>query len=188
VVVAADGEPLRGELRLMEWAQELPGFHTIARAFRWGMGTEGVILAGIVVALGLWIARRTTEAVALLAALLVLRIAQPLIKDVVDRPRPDEELVDRRAGFGSESFPSGHMMGGFVLCAMLAVIAWTLPLPQWGRLVISLLLALAVAVNGVSSVYLGVHWPSDVLGGLLWALVIVIPAVAILLIRRPQQD
>src|SRR5687767_13869009 len=72
MVVAAEGEPLRGDLRLTGWAQDLPVFHTIARTFRWGMGTEGVIVVGVVVASALALAKHTTEAIALLAALLVL--------------------------------------------------------------------------------------------------------------------
>jgi undecaprenyl-diphosphatase len=180
MVVAAEGEPLRGDLRMTEWAQDLPAFHTIARAFRWGMGTEGVIVVGVVVASALTLAKRTTEAIALLAALLVLRVMQPLIKDVVDRARPSENLVDRRAGFSSESFPSGHMMSAAVLCGMVAVITWTLPWPRGMKVAVTAVLALAVVLNGTASVYMGVHWPSDVLGGMLWALVIVIPAGALM--------
>jgi undecaprenyl-diphosphatase len=185
-LLAADGDPLPGDLRLTPWVQDLPAFHTVARAFRWGMGTEGVILIGIAAAIALTLARRTTEALVLLLALLLLRLLQPLIKDIVDRPRPAEDLVERRAGFGSESFPSGHLMGAAVLAGMLAIIAWTLPLPRWARLVFSCVLVLLVVANGASSVYLGVHWPSDLLGGLLWALVIVIPAGAVLLVSRTQ--
>jgi undecaprenyl-diphosphatase len=184
VVVGADGDPLRGDLRLTGWAQDLEGFHTIARAFRWGMGTEGVLLVGFAVAVALWFTGRRREPMALIAALVVLRVMQPTIKNIVDRERPSTELVDRRAGFGSESFPSGHMMSSFVLCGMLAVIAWSLPLPRWAQWAATAALALVVVLNGTSSVYMGVHWPSDILGGILWGLVIVIPAGAWILLPR----
>ncbi len=111
---------------------------------------------------------------------MALRFAQPLIKDVVDRPRPAGDLVDRRAGFDSESFPSGHMMSACVLCAMLAAIVWTLPLPRWSQAGVTAVLVVAVILNGASSVYLGLHWPGDILGGVLWALVIVIPSATAL--------
>lgn len=164
-----------GDLRLVRWAQDLPGFHTTARAFRWGTGTEGVLLVGGLATVGLWLGRRPREALALLAALVALRIVQPVIKNIVDRPRPPEDLVDRRAGFNSESFPSGHMMSTFVLCAVLAAIAWRLPLPRWGRVAATVVLALVVLLNGTSSLYMGVHWPSDIIGGVLWGLAIALP-------------
>jgi undecaprenyl-diphosphatase len=186
VVVGADGDPLRGDLRLTRWAQDLGGFHTIARAFRWGMGTEGVLIVGFVVAVALWFAGWRREPMALIAALVVLRVMQPTIKNVVDRERPSTDLVDRRAGFGSESFPSGHMMSSFVLCAMLAVIAWSVPFPRWAQWAVTAGLAVVVVLNGTSSVYMGVHWPSDVLGGILWALLIVIPVATWLLLPRMQ--
>jgi undecaprenyl-diphosphatase len=182
--VAADGDPLPGDLRLTRWAQDLPAFHTIARAFRWGMGTDGVLVAGAVAAVALWALRRpVAEHGALLGALVVLRVTQPLIKNVVDRPRPSEDLVERRAGFNSESFPSGHMMSSVVLCAMLAAIVWRLPLPKVMQWSATAVLVVVVALNGLSSLYMGVHWPSDLAGGLLWGLVIAVPG-AVVVIRR----
>jgi membrane-associated phospholipid phosphatase len=186
-LVMADGDPLPGDLRLTEWAQDLPAFHSIARFFRWGTGTEGVLILGGVAAIALWLARRPRESLALLAALVALRVMQPLIKNVVDRPRPSEEQVERRAGFSSESFPSGHMMSTFVLCGMLVAIAWCLPLPRWGQCAATAVAIVVVALNGTSSVYMGVHWPSDVAGGMLWALVIVVPAAWYLVVNGRQQ-
>jgi undecaprenyl-diphosphatase len=148
------------------------------------MGTEGVLLVGFAVAVALWFTGRRREPMALIAALVVLRVMQPTIKNIVDRERPSTELVDRRAGFGSESFPSGHMMSSFVLCGMLVVIAWSLPLPRWAQWAATAVLALVVVLNGTSSVYMGVHWPSDILGGIFWGLVIVIPAGAWILLPR----
>lgn len=176
VAVAIDGEPLPGDLALTRRAQDLPAFHTTARAFRWGMGTEGVLVAGAGFAAGLWLWRRRREAGVLVLALLVLRLVQPLLKDIVDRERPSEALVDRRAGFSSESFPSGHMMSAVVLCGILMAIVCILPLGRGTQWVLAAALAVVVGLNGLSTVYMGVHWPSDLLGGLLLGLAIVIPA------------
>ena len=184
VAVAIDGEPLPGDLALTRRAQDLPAFHTTARAFRWGMGTEGVLVAGAGFAAGLWLWRRRWEAGVLVLALLVLRLVQPLLKDIVDRERPSEALVDRRAGFSSESFPSGHMMSAVVLCGTLIGFASILPLGGRTRRALIAALATVVLLNGLSSVNMGVHWPSDILGGLLWGLAIVLPAAWTL--RRPM--
>jgi undecaprenyl-diphosphatase len=183
--VMHDDDPLIGDQAVTDRVQAVPAFHTVARVFRWGMGTEGVLLVGAAAALALWLAHRRWEGAGLVTALLVMRIAQPLIKNVVDRERPSEDLVERRGGFSSESFPSGHMMSSAVLCGMLLVIVWRLGLPRPAAIASGLVLAATVTLNGASSLYMGVHWPSDVAGGLLWAAAIVVPA-ATFLRSRPR--
>lgn len=61
------------------------------------------------------------------------------------------------------SFPSGHAMGSMALCAALVVLAWPTRW-RWPTLILGGLFVLLV---GLSRVYLGVHYPSDILAG--WA-------------------
>lgn len=100
-------------------------------------------------------------AVVLLAALPVGLVLELLLKAVIDRPRPPMGV-----GFGA-SFPSGHVIA--------AVAFWGL-VPFWTYLVsrdrraweAAAIIALLVAAGvGVSRVYLGAHWPSDVVAGYL---------------------
>lgn len=85
------------------------------------------------------------------------------LKDVFDRPRPD--LVPHAVQVATQSFPSSHaMMSAITYLTLGALLARTQP----RRRVKVYLLASAVLLTllvGTSRVYLGVHWPTDVLAG-----------------------
>ena len=94
-------------------------------------------------------------------------VAYPLnfiIKEVVRRPRPQADLIRVVFPTPGYSLPSGHAMVGMAVYGTLAYLAWTYLLPKWRPNVIVLAVALILMV-GLSRVYLGVHWPSDVLLG-----------------------
>lgn len=77
------------------------------------------------------------------------------------RPRP--ELWTSIAPEATYSFPSGHAMGSMTLAAVLVLLAW----PSRARWLVMALMLVFVPMVGVSRVYLGVHYPSDILAG--WA-------------------
>jgi membrane-associated phospholipid phosphatase len=109
----------------------------------------------------------------------VLPLLQAGIKNAVDRPRPSAELVEHRSTFASESFPSGHAMSGTVLF-LLVVLALVALVPNRRlRLAGSAASGVILAVSMVGDLYLGMHWLSDVLGGLLWGGVLAAATVAI---------
>ncbi|MER5531498.1 phosphatase PAP2 family protein [Streptomyces sp. NPDC002677] len=104
-------------------------------------------------------------------------VAQQSLKAAVGRPRPQWPDPVESAPYAA--FPSGHTMTATVVCGLLL---WLLHRCGTGRtLRRTALIAAGISVVGVglTRVWLGVHWPSDVLGGwLLGALVVALAVVA----------
>ncbi len=105
----------------------------------------------------LWLGRKHEAALTLLVALIVVFVVVNSMKFAIDRPRPYEmmSLVDLGRSSFDSSFPSGHTTNAFA-GAVAVGLKWRKALP-W-------LLALATAI-GFSRVYMGVHFPLDVVAG-----------------------
>ena len=105
--------------------------------------------------------RRLVPVVLLVAGI----VSRTWTSDLVARARPP--VADWASGASGFSFPSGHTTDA-TLAAGLAVFVLTRRFPHRGRLIVVAGLCYAAAV-GFTRVYLGVHWPSDVVGGWLFA-------------------
>jgi membrane-associated phospholipid phosphatase len=121
---------------------------------------------GLIGAVVLWRQRRRTLMVGWIAALVGDLALNEALKRAVHRDRPTYGAAYLHGH--SFSFPSGHAMGSIVAYGMLAYVlahrAYPGRVPRWALYATAAAIVLGI---GLSRVYLGVHYPSDVVGG--WA-------------------
>lgn len=109
---------------------------------------------------------RRREALVFAVTVIAAQISSEIFKALFDRDRPS--LVAHGSHVYSQSFPSGHSTMAAATFFTLAMVLATLETTQRTKLLIVGLAAIFVMAVGCSRVYLGVHWPTDVLAG--WTL------------------
>jgi membrane-associated phospholipid phosphatase len=107
------------------------------------------------------------EALATLAAAVLVSLLNVILKVAIHRPRPAADLVHVSSNFGSYSFPSGHVMFYTGFFGFMIFLAYTLLKPSLKRTLLIALFGLHVLLVGISRIYLGAHWFSDVIGAYL---------------------
>ncbi len=124
-------------------------------------------IAGALVAL-----RLRLEAAAIVVSTPLAGEVGTLTKDVVQRARPTSNFVHLAGHLADFSFPSGHVIFATVLFGTTFWVVWTVWSSSLLRNAVLVLLAGLVLLMGPSRIYLGEHWPTDVLGayclGALW--------------------
>lgn len=166
VVVGREPGPTPGDQTAIEVVEHLrTGWLTdIAKVVTalgsgWVTGAIAAIVAALLAA-----RRRWTEFWVLVGGMALVTIGPSWIKAVVDRPRPEEALV----GYSGSSYPSGHAAHSVLYVWMALTIVLRLR-PGMARATAVLVAGFALTILvGLSRVYLGVHYLSDVSGG--WAL------------------
>jgi membrane-associated phospholipid phosphatase len=135
------------------------------------MGDRTVYLVIIVgLSIYFWLRFRNWKFTAQMTVVLMLTaISNVAIKKVINRTRPQiEHLVE----VNSLSFPSGHSMSAMAFYGFLIYLCIRYKMAVWLRGTLISALVLLILLIGLSRVYLGVHYPTDVaagfLGGLIW--------------------
>jgi membrane-associated phospholipid phosphatase len=178
-VRASSGHILAADVQMSEAIQDLPAFFGgLFRFENWlGDGTPLALLT-IVSALVFFSAKRVLEG-ALLVLSFALRLANVLVKVVVAEPRPIATVLRITYPHDNLSYTSGHVVGVTLVCAMLILF---IPKLNWPRAVVLAVQALCTAYIcsiGLARIWIGAHWPSDVLGGYLFCLVLLIPIAVV---------
>lgn len=140
-----------------------PWLREMVRDFM-ALGGTGVLVVFIGAASGvLWLAGRRGQAGWFCGGVVGAFVISSLLKHAIGRPRP--EMIPHAAYTFTASFPSGHTMMATVVWLLIALAVADASgrlLVRWFAITVALLLALLV---GFSRIYMGVHWPGDVLVG-----------------------
>ena len=94
-----------------------------------------------------------------------------IVKNIISRPRPDHLRLITQGGY---SYPSGHSMISIALYGFLIYYVYKKASNIKVKVFTIVLLTILIILIGISRIYLGVHYPSDVLGGYLFASIIII--------------
>ncbi len=165
-------EILEGETRAVDlWIRDtihghvVPGLTTVmVAASRWG--SPGVLAVfGVVAALVFLLEGWRRGAVLVLITMAGAAMLDVLLKQVYGRTRPSP-LFDFYPLPHSYSFPSGHALFATCFFGGVAVLASHRFRHPAAEVAVWIVAVLAIALIGISRIYLGVHYPSDVLGGL----------------------
>ena len=170
------GDPLPFDEPLLRFANENAsvGLDRVFLFFSAIGYAYGVWPADVLLVLGLAIRRHVREAAFAAIALGGSGLLNMAAKRLFARERPT--LWDSIAPEATLSFPSAHAMGSATLAAVIVLLAWH---TRW-RMPTLAIATLFVLLVGASRVYLGVHYPSDVMAG--WAAAVAWAAAAFLVV------
>jgi undecaprenyl-diphosphatase len=180
VVLGSIAEGVREQevFALDTWAT--PFLHGIATpaldALMNGLTTMGsslvIVPAFVLIMAGLLFTRRSGAALFLTLASGGALVLNASMKLFFERPRPHLAWANVLPDY---SFPSGHTMNGVVFYIAIALIVWSIAGRRLGSIALAIAIALALGI-GLSRIYLGYHYLTDVVGGLLagtaWLLVL----------------
>jgi undecaprenyl-diphosphatase len=130
------------------------------------LGTGTVVIALVAVSgMFLWLSNHKYSAILLLVSTIGGIVLNNLLKVGFGRPRP--QIIDWGTHVVSWSFPSGHAMSAAVVYGTVAYLAARLQRRQLHRVITLSAAILLILLIAASRVYLGVHYPSDVLAGIM---------------------
>lgn len=138
------------------------------------LGTTEVAAAGTAAIGLLLLILRQPAAAALVLATFPMRIVNTVLKVIFGSSRPTEVFVSVTEFSGGYGFPSGHVMGATLLYGMLFILAPRITGSPVLRFALQAVAVVMMILTGVSRTVVGAHWPSDVIGGYLWGVIVLL--------------
>jgi undecaprenyl-diphosphatase len=102
------------------------------------------------------------ELILFIAAVAGSAVINQVLKSIFHRVRPNLHRLIDVSGY---SFPSGHAMNAFTVYVIISFLLWRHIPSKLGRSILIFLSILMILAIGISRIYLGVHYPSDIIGG-----------------------
>ncbi len=140
-----------------------PWFEEMMRDFTALGGTGALTLLTLMVLAFLMLIRKRHAAVLVAVSVAGGTVLSQIMKWGFDRPRPD--IVPHGSIVYTQSFPSGHTMLAAVVYLTLGALLARTQSQVRVKVFLLTMAALLTVLIGISRIYLGVHWPTDVLGG-----------------------
>ena len=110
----------------------------------------------------IWLLFRKKEPLYILGTLCVSSLINVVFKNIFKRDRPNILRLIEETGY---SFPSGHAMASMSFYGAIIVLVLNSNLNKKYKWLISIIFSILIFLIGISRIYLGVHYPSDILGG-----------------------
>ncbi len=142
-------------------------FDVLMRAVSWIGFAPQVYVISFLILLFLYTSGLEWESVVAFASVVGISVLGLGIKLSVDRPRPSADLVYVISQLSDFSFPSGHVLYFTAFFGFLVFLVYTLLKHSWWRTLLIAILGGMVALIGLSRIYEGQHWASDVLAAYL---------------------
>ena len=135
----------------------------IMKFFTFIGSTKGIIVISLLVLFFLYkVLKHRSELVLFFIVIVGTPILNGIFKNFFHRACPD---LHRLIEIGGYSFPSGHAMSAMAVYGLIAFLLWRHIPTRFGRSLLILLSVIMILMIGISRVYLGVHYPSDIIDG-----------------------
>jgi len=147
-----------------------------------------LIVVAIFTLLSFFVFKRWKYMLQIFVVLVLSAISNMILKRFIDRARPG---IEHMVSVETLSYPSGHAMSAMAFYGFLIYLFYRFKINKFLKITCIMLLGILILSIGISRIYLGVHFPSDIAGGfiagLIWVIFCVIIFDIIEIFRRDPQ-